>query len=266
MATTEELIERLFMPAGELQYTCLWTSTVTMPPCGVSVRVETGDHTTTFCKVSLRYRDFNCDSLPMLWGFPWTQLIEKRLKLRNEQESPLDGNIGHNLSTSKPLKIWFLDWITNVPNVLNAHQVTFGSQWLKVLSYKNLGLKGNDQQHRISNGLRLGANICVAHTCHRGKRVEQDSLHGLSCTKSAGRFSRHVTLNSLKSRYGDLSSCLQCSNSVKLIELMANTKTVGCHGCGCSCTLSSESRLLMPPENHRHWGEVLRIIRQWIHF
>ena len=39
--------------------------------------------------------------------------------------------------------------------------------------------------------------ICVAHTCHCGKRVERDGLHGLSCTKSAGRFSRHATLSSL---------------------------------------------------------------------
>ena len=27
-------------------------------------------------------------------------------------------------------------------------------------------------------------------------RVERDGLHGLSCTKSAGRFSLHATLNS----------------------------------------------------------------------
>ena len=55
----------------------------------------------------------------------------------------------------------------------------------------------DDQQLRISIGLRLGANICVKHTCHCGKRVERDGLHGLSCTKSAGRFSRHATLNYL---------------------------------------------------------------------
>ena len=55
----------------------------------------------------------------------------------------------------------------------------------------------DDQQLRISIGLRLGANICVAHTCHCGKRVERDGLHSLSCTKSADRFSRHATLNSL---------------------------------------------------------------------
>ena len=62
---------------------------------------------------------------------------------------------------------------------------------------KNLGLKLDDQQLRISIGLRFGANICDAHTCHCGKRNERDGLHGLSCTKSAGRFSRHATLNSL---------------------------------------------------------------------
>ena len=45
--------------------------------------------------------------------------------------------------------------------------------------------------------LRLVANICVAHTCHCGKRVERDGLQGLSCIKSAVRFSRPSTLNSL---------------------------------------------------------------------
>ena len=64
-------------------------------------------------------------------------------------------------------------------------------------SLQNLGLKLDDQQLRISIGLRLCASICVAHTCHCGKRVERDGLHGLSCTNSAGRFSRHATLNSL---------------------------------------------------------------------
>ena len=54
------------------------------------------------------------------------------------------------------------------------------SQWLNVVPCKNVDQKLDDQQLRISIGLRLGANICVAHTCHCGKRVEQDGLHGLS--------------------------------------------------------------------------------------
>ena len=82
-------------------------------------------------------------------------------------------------------------------NVFNAHQGKFGSQWLNVVPCKNLGLKLDDQQLRISIGLGLGANICVAHTCHCGKRVERDGLHDLSCTKSAGRFPRHAIFNSL---------------------------------------------------------------------
>ena len=82
--------------------------------------------------------------------------------------------------------------------VSHAHQGNFGSQWLNVVPCKNLDLKLDDQQLRISFGLRLRANICVAHTCHYGERVERDSLNGLSCTKSAGRFSRHATHNSLK--------------------------------------------------------------------
>ena len=81
--------------------------------------------------------------------------------------------------------------------VFNAHQGKFGSQCLKVVPCENLGLKLGDQQLWISFALRLGANICVAHTCHCGKRVERDGLHGLSCTKSAGRFSGHATFNFL---------------------------------------------------------------------
>ena len=88
--------------------------------------------------------------------------------------------------------------MTNVREFLTLIKASsFGSQWLKVVPCKNLGLKLDDQQLRISIGLRQGANICVAHTCHCGKRVERDGLQGLSCIKSAGRFSRHTTLNCL---------------------------------------------------------------------
>ena len=60
--------------------------------------------------------------------------------------------------------------------VFNAHQVKFGSQWLNVVPCKNLGLKLDDQQLRISIALRLGANNSVADTCHCGKRVERDAV------------------------------------------------------------------------------------------
>ena len=81
--------------------------------------------------------------------------------------------------------------------VFTAHQGKFRSQWMNVVPCKNLGLKLDDQQLQISIGLRLGANICVAHTCHCGERVKRDSFHGLSCTKCVGRFSFYATLHSL---------------------------------------------------------------------
>ena len=87
--------------------------------------------------------------------------------------------------------------IVSRSKIFKAHQGRFGSQWLNVVPCKNLGLKREDQQLRISIGLLLGAKIYVAHTCQYGKRVERDDLHALSGTKSAGRFSRHATLNSL---------------------------------------------------------------------
>ena len=104
--------------------------------------------------------------------------------------------IGHNLFTSK-----HQDLISRMDdkrsNVFNAHRGKVESQWRKVVLHKNLGTKFDDQQLRIPFSLSLGASICVELTCHCGKRVERDGLHGRSCTKSAGRFKRHATLNSL---------------------------------------------------------------------
>ena len=156
--------------------------------------------------------------------------LEKWLSLTNEQESPLDGT--QKKWTQPDFVKTTQDLISRMDDkrskIFNAHQGKFGSQWLNVVPGKNLGLKLDDQQLRISIGLRLGANICVAHTCHCGKRVERDGLHGLSCTKSAGRFSRHATLNSLiKQTLGSLD--LQCSNRVDCTELMANAQRCAYH-------------------------------------
>ena len=79
-----------------------------------------------------------------------------------------------------------------------AHQGKFLSQWQDVVPCEKLGLNFDDQQVRISTGLRLGAINCVAYTWfHCGKKVERDGLHCVTCTKSAGCFSRNSTINSL---------------------------------------------------------------------
>ena len=127
---------------------------------------------------------------------PFTKALEKWLSLTKEQESLLDAT---QKNWTQPVFVKTAqDLISRMDDkrskVSNDHQGKFGSLWLNVVPCKNIGLKLDDQQFRISIGLRLGANICVAHTCHCGKRVERDGLHGLSCTKIA---SRHATLNSL---------------------------------------------------------------------
>ena len=77
----------------------------------------------------------------------------------------------------------------------NAFQDRFNSQCLKVIPCKSLRLKLSNQQLRIALGLRLGSKICERHKCVCEKDVTEDGWHGLSCLKSAGRFSRHSNVN-----------------------------------------------------------------------
>ena len=102
--------------------------------------------------------------------------------------SPLSDTIFDQLITDLDLE--------NVKR-LNAYQDAFGSAWLNVVPSKNFGLKLTDQQLRISLSLRLGRKIYEKHTCRCGKLVEEKGYLGLSCARSAGRFSRHNNLNTL---------------------------------------------------------------------
>ena len=89
-------------------------------------------------------------------------------------------------------------------------------------SLQENGPKLDDQQLRISIGLRLGANICVAHTCHCGKRVEQEFCTVFLAPRVL--VASHVMLPSILSQSGrcDFSTCLQCWNRMDCTELMAN--------------------------------------------
>ena len=48
--------------------------------------------------------------------------------------------------------------------------------------------------------LRLGAPVCQQHQCKCGERVDELGTHGLSCRYSAGRRSRHSSLNEVVKR------------------------------------------------------------------
>ena len=128
----------------------------------------------------------------------FSKALEKWLSLANDQESPLDGT---QKNWTQPVFVKTTqDFISRMEDkrskVFNAHQGKFGSQLLNVVPCKNLGLNlmiSNFEFQLVCVSVptsALGIRATVA-------KEERDGLHGLSCTKSAGRFSRHATLNSL---------------------------------------------------------------------
>ena len=58
----------------------------------------------------------------------------------------------------------------------------------------------SDEALRVAVGYRLGANICLPHACSCGKMVDALGHHALSCARSAGRQSRHHSVNDLTLR------------------------------------------------------------------
>ena len=67
--------------------------------------------------------------------------------------------------------------------------------WLNALPAACLGNLLDDDSSRISVSLRLGAPICEPHVCRCSTAVDTYGCHGLSCRYSAGRHSRHSSLN-----------------------------------------------------------------------
>lgn len=53
---------------------------------------------------------------------------------------------------------------------------------------------------RVATCLRLGVRVCAPHRCPCGVDVDVRGHHGLSCQRSAGRFSRHWALNDILQR------------------------------------------------------------------
>lgn len=74
------------------------------------------------------------------------------------------------------------------------------SKWLEALPSPNLGTWLDNNTLRISVGLRLGAKVVEPHECQCGKQVCAKGVHGLSCRRSAGRWSRHSQINNTFAR------------------------------------------------------------------
>ena len=122
---------------------------------------------------------------------------------------------------------------------LNAYQDPFGSAWLNVLQSKNLGLKLTDQQLRISLSLRLSAKFREKHFCRCIKLVEENGHHGLSCPRSAERFSRHHNLNTLSKQ------ALSCIRVPSILEPNGLTLTDGKHQSGFTIAPLEEDKQLL---------------------
>jgi len=72
--------------------------------------------------------------------------------------------------------------------------------WLNSLPSSTLGTHLDNSTFRISIALRTGQSVCEPHTCTCGEIVNSNGLHGLSCHKSAGRWSRHSSINDIIKR------------------------------------------------------------------
>ena len=70
-----------------------------------------------------------------------------------------------------------------------------GSEWIFALPITACGLRLSYETIRVAIGLRLALSLCEPHPSPCGIVVHARGLHGLSCKRSAGRFTHHQQLN-----------------------------------------------------------------------
>jgi hypothetical protein len=93
------------------------------------------------------------------------------------------------------------DLICNSPRDLarfKALQCRESGSWLHAIPSPNIGTLLDNTSFQVCIGLRLGCNLCTPHICKCNAKV--DEIHGLNCSKSSGRFSRHTEINSIINR------------------------------------------------------------------
>ena len=83
---------------------------------------------------------------------------------------------------------------------LIAAAAPHSGDFLHAIPCSAVGTRLDDTSFRIAVSLRLGATMCVPHTCVCGAEVDCFGIHGLACRKSAGRHMRHNAVNDLIKR------------------------------------------------------------------
>ena len=104
---------------------------------------------------------------------------------------------------------------------LLAVSAPHSSHWLNALPIPSLGLKMDNSSFRIACALRLGSPLCHPHQCICCTWVDSSGVHGLSCKKSAGRFSRHTHVNNLIKR------ALESAHVPTILEPQGASRTDG---------------------------------------
>jgi hypothetical protein len=96
------------------------------------------------------------------------------------------------------------DLIFNSPRDLarfKALQCRESGSWLHAILSPNIGTLLDNTSFQVCIGLRLGCNLCTPYICKCNTKVDEIGIHGLSCSKSSGRFSRHTEINSIINRF-----------------------------------------------------------------
>ena len=72
--------------------------------------------------------------------------------------------------------------------------------WLNALPVSSLGTLLDSESFRVAIALRVGADVCIPHSCRSSGRMDSRGLHGLSCKYSTGHIPRHSAMNNVVKR------------------------------------------------------------------
>jgi hypothetical protein len=121
------------------------------------------------------------------------------------QQAPLQAVRKMQKTWDSPMTDMTLSEILDADNLRDKARVKAAATkesgcWLNAIPIPSLGNLLDDSTLRISIALRLGAEVCRPHKCQCGGQVDLYGHHGLSCKRSAGRSSRHSSLNEVLKR------------------------------------------------------------------
>jgi hypothetical protein len=123
--------------------------------------------------------------------------------VENENERPTIPQFQKNWDNINIKRIIDNDLIFNSSRHLarfKALQCRESGSWLHAIPSPNIGTLLDNTSFQVCIGLRLGCNLCTPHICKCNAKVDEIGIHGLSCSKSSGRFSRHTEINSIINR------------------------------------------------------------------